>query len=389
MPVKTKPKPSPHNIGTSPAKDSSIMTIDTEKTLAAAPGWRARRVTRTARPRPTCDPTSGRIAEARDNADSTPSKLPQHPSQASRASAGEVRQAGIVCGTDFSIHAHEAADVAAALASKLRTDLTLVHVVERARGNATSRSLNAMLRYRGRNQLKREAERVNARGITVGEAFLSGSPATELVKVATRRQAGLIVVSSLGQVPPARWLLGSVAEHTANHSPVPVLVVRDPKPFRDWASGKRSLNILVGHDFSASADAALALVATLREIGRCRITVAHLPTTQVATGWLEVGGKPGSKKSLVEVRELLKGDLIQRCRGPLGKSRFQVEVISARDSVALRLVSLAKIQGADLIVVGTNQKGALRRLCLGSVSREVLRCAQTNVACVPGASPTK
>jgi nucleotide-binding universal stress UspA family protein len=240
-----------------------------------------------------------------------------------------------------------------------------------------------MLRYRGRNKLRKEAERLRTRGATVQEAFLTGFPATEIVRCAIREKAGLIVVSSVGSLLPTRLLIGSVAEQTAQRSPVPVLLIRDPKSFRAWASGKRPLNVLVAHDFSATADAALGWAAELRRIGRCSITVAHLSTTQLSTGWLEVGEKPGSRRSLVEIRELLRSDLARRCRGLLGKSRFKVEVLPVRDSVAPRLVSLAKARGADLIVVGTNQKGTLRRLCLGSVSRGVLRDALVNVACVP------
>jgi nucleotide-binding universal stress UspA family protein len=86
---------------------------------------------------------------------------------------------------------------------------------------------------------------------------------------------------------------------------------------------------------------------------------------------------------------LLKRSLIKRCRGPLGKTRFQVEVVSVRDSVAARLVRLAEAQDADLIVVGTNRKGTLRRLCLGSVSRSVLREASISVACIPTADTPK
>lgn len=362
------------------------MITKTVNTSARAPRSLSRRFIRPANLHPSCDSVRGEVDCAQHDLDSVLSELPHNLSDAPDASGAEAWQARIVCGTDFSIHAREAADVTTALASRLGMVLTLVHIAEPDRGSGTSKSLNAMLRYRNRNRFKEEAERLRACGVTVEEAFLPGSPATDLVKVAVRQHAALIVISSLGHVSPTRWLLGSVAEQTANLSPVPVLVVRNPKPFIDWAAGKRSLHIVVGHDFSASADAALAWVATLRKVGRCRITVAHLAATQLASGWLEVNDTPRSKRSLVEVRELLKGDLMQRCRGPLGKSRFQVDVNSVRNSVAPHLVSLAKMHRADLIVVGTNQKGTLRRLCLGSVSRQVLRCTQTNVVCVPGAN---
>lgn len=360
------------------------MILRTVNTLFTTRRLLARRFPRSTDSRTASAPNRACSVDARGLEDSTASERSQNPSQDPWLRAEDASSnPGIVCGTDFSIHAREAADVAATLALKWGGSMTLAHIVEPARGDATSSTLNAMLRYKKRNRLKNETELLRARGVIVNEAFLSGSPAAELVKCAIKQRARLIVVSSVGSLLPTRLLLGSVAEQTAYLSPVPVLVVRDPKPFKAWASGKRSLNIIVGHDFSASADAALDWVAALRKIGHCRITVAHLATTQVATGWLEVDGKSTPKSSLVKVRQLLKGDLVQRCREALGKTKFQVEIIPVRDSVASRLVSLAHAHRADLIVVGTNQKGMLRRLCLGSVSRGVLREALVSVGCVP------
>ena len=42
------------------------------------------------------------------------------------------RDMKIICGTDFTVHAEEAANVAAALAVRCRSALTLVHAVEPA-----------------------------------------------------------------------------------------------------------------------------------------------------------------------------------------------------------------------------------------------------------------
>lgn len=357
------------------------MRIETANLLNAEPRLPVRQISPGARNRPGC---KARGAGVLSKAARSSGKISRAPGQALEPDARPVRQGGIVCGTDFSVHAGEAADVAAMLAGKLEVGLTLAHVVAPERGQTGYSRSQAMLRLRGRNKLKQEAGRLRAGGIAVKEAFLSGSPAVELVKAALQQKAGLIVVSSLGEdVPPARWLIGSVAEQTAHLSSAPVLVVRDPRPFRDWAAGNQPLNILVAHDFSASADAALTWAATLSALEPCHLTVAHLSTPRVAGDWLELGGAPAPARRWGEVRQLLREDLEQRCKGTLGDTKFQSEVIRVRDSVGARLVSLAKARRADLIVVGSNQKGALRRLYLGSVSRTVLREAAISTACVP------
>jgi nucleotide-binding universal stress UspA family protein len=85
----------------------------------------------------------------------------------------------------------------------------------------------------------------------------------------------------------------------------------------------------------------------------------------------------------VATRGLLTEALRRLCQALLGAARFDLQVRSIRASADSWLVTFAKRQNADLIVVGTNQKGTLRRLCLGSVSRSVLREATSSVACVP------
>jgi nucleotide-binding universal stress UspA family protein len=110
---------------------------------------------------------------------------------------------------------------------------------------------------RTRERLAAEAKRLRSLCATVRQKLLSGAPYEALGETATTSDARLVVVASIGRVAPSRLLAGSVAERTAETSPVPTLVVRDGAPLMSWARGERRLNVLVGRDFSASADAAL------------------------------------------------------------------------------------------------------------------------------------
>src|SRR6185312_1871023 len=180
----------------------------------------------------------------------------------------------IICGTDFSQHAVEAADVTAAMAARLREPSRLVHVFESDLSGLLPKDQIDRLREQRRLKLKSEAARLRKAGAMVEEELLEGSAAAALVDFASKSKASLIVVSSLGQIAPSRWLVGSVAERSAQTSPVPTLVVRGGEGLTSWLRGGKPLNILVGHDFSASADAALRWVCGLRKIGPCAIHVA-------------------------------------------------------------------------------------------------------------------
>jgi nucleotide-binding universal stress UspA family protein len=97
----------------------------------------------------------------------------------------------IVCGTNFSVHAKEAANAAAALASRFSATLVLVHVQDPATPSGS-------VQIKAREQLAEEAKRLRAGGVTVEEEFLSGTPAVKLVEAAKQREAILLVVSTIG-----------------------------------------------------------------------------------------------------------------------------------------------------------------------------------------------
>lgn len=155
----------------------------------------------------------------------------------------------ILCGTDFSKPAREAADAAAALAVRANQPLLLVHVVDEPGGEALSGKRLASRHSKERELLGREAARLRKRGAKVQDTLLAGTPDEALVKFARKAGAQLVIVSSLGRRAPARWLLGSVAERTAQGSPAPTLVVRSAGPFVLGAFEQRKLRVLMGVDF--------------------------------------------------------------------------------------------------------------------------------------------
>lgn len=287
----------------------------------------------------------------------------------------------IICGTDFSTHASEAANAAAAITARLNGTLSLVHVMDTSRYELPSKELMDYLCGSRQAKLTKEAERLRRQGATVEEQFLQGSPAINLVKAATDSGARLIVVSSLGQIAPSRWFVGSVAERTAQNASIPTLVVRNQKPLEAWARGQRTLNVVVAYDFSESGDAALRWTSFLSEIGPCRITVVYVAWPPEAGARYGAGYDQPHPYYPSEVEKLLKRDLQEKCEEVLGKTKLRFRVAAGLGRPDPQLIELAADEKADVIVVGTNQRRGLARL--GSVSRAVLHHAPLNVACIP------
>ena len=131
----------------------------------------------------------------------------------------------IMCGIDGSSDAARAASMAARLARDLDSRAFLVHVVEDTGGLPSGLSLPRIRRARRMKKLLKAIAEECAFPRQTEVHLASGDPATELIAVAEREDAELVVVSSQGggKISPA--LLGGVASALMRRCPCPVVVV--------------------------------------------------------------------------------------------------------------------------------------------------------------------
>jgi nucleotide-binding universal stress UspA family protein len=146
--------------------------------------------------------------------------------------------ARILLATDGSEEAALAASAATDLAKGTDSELHVVHVGHMPTVIYESPGalyLDANLRSRmeqdaeraARTDLEELLRKLREAGGEVAEAHARvGNPDTEIVGLAGRLGAGLIVVGSRGRGPLRRALMGSVSESVVRHAPCPVLVVR-------------------------------------------------------------------------------------------------------------------------------------------------------------------
>lgn len=287
----------------------------------------------------------------------------------------------IICGTDFTRPAQQAADVAATLAATLGRPLLLVHAVEPAAGARTARAGKALVKPR-RDDLRAEAARLTGRGASVIDEVHAGHADEVLASRARESAARLIVVASIGSRRGGSHRLGSVSERTAESAPVPTLVVRDAAPFRAWLDGLRPLRVFVGFDFTITGEAAFDFVRELRRAGPCEVTVgqASAPGDFARVGPLEA---TWSASGLAAARESLERALLDRSRTLLDDEPAGIAIRPAGSHPDAALVEMAREAQADLIVTGTHQLRGLPRLFTASVSRGVLRHAPVSVAMAP------
>lgn len=293
------------------------------------------------------------------------------------------KRAGFLCGTDFSIHAGEAGNAAAALSVRLKEKLELVHVEEFGGLGGDHPEIFVRARREARELLARESTRLRKRGAEVSASILSGSPHQAIVKAAADIRPRCIIVASLGRIAVGPMLAGSVAERIAETAPVTTLVVRRSGPLVEWAEGRRRLKVLVGYDFSSTADAALVWTRELAHIGGCDVIVAHANWPPEAVRRIGFRGPLPLVENPPEVERVLLRELKAKSDAVFGGKSVFLRVTSAWGRPDAELLNLARQEHVDLVVVGTHQRQGLGRFWLGSVSRSVLHHAPMNVAVVP------
>jgi nucleotide-binding universal stress UspA family protein len=234
-----------------------------------------------------------------------------------------------------------------------------------------------------RCELDREAQRLRDSGTDVKGKVLAGSAFDQLVTTATNAKARLIVIGALGHGLARRLLVGSVAERTAESSPIPTLVVRPGGRLASWIRGENAIKILVGYDFSAASDAALDWVNQLAEIGKFQATVLYSNWPPDEARRLGHEGPLPLVTNPADVQKKLERDLKKRLTKLLPKQEVTVLVEPGWGTPEGYLFEMASRQNIDLVVVGTHQRHGLGRVLLGSVSRAVLHHAKVSVAVIP------
>jgi nucleotide-binding universal stress UspA family protein len=207
-------------------------------------------------------------------------------------------------------------------------------------------------------------------GLGCRSRYQIGGATTVLIEAS--QDAAALVVGNRGLGGLGRAVLGSVSGRVATESACPVFVIgeHDELP----TSGP----ILVGVDDSEFGVAALRFAlaeAALRRTSVRAVTAFHTPA-------LAMPVEPELISRLGRSEQEAAAAVIEAALAEVAAERGQVEVETiAAEGVAADVI-IGRASDAQLIVVGSHGKGLVRRLLLGSVSRQVLHDADRPVVVV-------
>jgi len=290
----------------------------------------------------------------------------------------------ILCGTDFSAPAAEAARAAAALAQAWGEPLRLVHVIDLFDGDSLPAEASTQLLERRAEELEVLAVSLRAAtGARVDCEVRRGIVDVELTQLAAESKARLLVVAAIGHRREPRWLLGSVAERIARATSVPALLVRDAASLVEWAGGQRRLRVLAAIDQGLSAKAALRWAATLSAKGGTELIVAQVVWPPAEHSRLGVPGPVPLDRLDPAVEKRLEEEFRKWSADVPEAAQARLVFAPAWGRVDANLAMVGSIEGANAIVVGSHRRTLLARAVLGSVSNGVVHRADTNVFVVP------
>lgn len=231
-----------------------------------------------------------------------------------------------------------------------------------------------------RREMKRRGEQISALaverlreiGIPSRVVIMRGDPAYLISFAARKWPADLIMIRAHNRKDFRNRLLGSVAKSVVESAPCSVEVVRKADP----TAIAREFRVLLATDGSAASVAASRAIAemNLPEDTEVRVVSAVNP---IVYSLEELGlsrgtGTDQAHRAIGSAVHVLSGAPV----------KISAEVIAGR--AGRKIIERARQWGADLIVLGTNERRGLSRLLFGSTSAAVANRAHCSVRVVRG-----
>jgi nucleotide-binding universal stress UspA family protein len=224
-------------------------------------------------------------------------------------------------------------------------------------------------------------------GVHSTSTLLEGPVADTISRHATDVEADLLVMTTQGRGPQARFCLGSVSDQLVRRAGTPILFVRPLATPPNFDHVPLLQRVLIPLDGSALAESILEPVLALGDSVQTEYTLMRIVTPVGELSYGPAGGEvTGFHESLKKCKEVDDREL-QRAREYLEsiaeRLRARSFAVNARvvlsEQPGTAILADASAPGTDLIALATHGHGGLKRLILGSVADKVLRGAETSV----------
>jgi nucleotide-binding universal stress UspA family protein len=233
------------------------------------------------------------------------------------------------------------------------------------------------------NMLAEYQAQLASETLTIHTEVVSGYPPVELLNLAEQRGASMIVIGSRGHNVARELLLGSVASEVVERATLPVLLIRvnlawdadTETPYCELACEDLLKHILFITDFSETADRAFAHVEALAPQGLNQVTLLHVQDKVRIDKYLADRLDEFNRidhKRMENLRQRL-----------LAKGVQDVHIEICYGSPADKILDQMDAEQYSMVVMGSQGRGFVSRVFLGSVSHRIVRESHIPVLLVP------
>jgi nucleotide-binding universal stress UspA family protein len=290
----------------------------------------------------------------------------------------------IVCSVDFSEHSRVALSLAIAWAQRFGARVIIVTVAEPLLVNAAAAAYDMDLVRKElfpelRDFVQKTAQ-ARAGEMPPWEAVvLVGEPATEVVALAQRDHADLIVIATHGLSGYRKMLLGSTTEKVLRRTTVPVLVVPSPE---QAPPDVNSPTIAVGRvlapvDFKSEAVTDVAAAADIARALGVPLLVLHVVAPVKGLERLRPQIDSHNRVQIERAEQQIQ-QLVSQVGGPAN-----IETVVAVGSPAEEIARIAAARTVGLIIMGLREQEHLFGPRPGSIAYRVLGFGPAMVLALP------
>jgi nucleotide-binding universal stress UspA family protein len=290
----------------------------------------------------------------------------------------------IVCPVDFSEHSKVALQRAAAWARHFSARLIVVTVVEPLLVNAAAAAYDTdVVRNEALSELQEFVESASLAGRSAlpphEGMVLVGEPAAEIVALAGREHAQLIVIGAHGLSGYRKLLLGSTTEKVLRQTTVPVLVAPPPEQTPPKVNPSRIDvgRVLVPVDFKDGCVTEVRAAASLAETFGVPLLLVHvvapLRGIERLRLQLETHNRVQIERADQQIRQLA-SEVV---------TRVGIETAVTVGSPAEEIAHVAVTRGVRLIVMGLRRQEHMFGPRPGSIAYRILGLAPARVLALP------
>jgi nucleotide-binding universal stress UspA family protein len=217
------------------------------------------------------------------------------------------------------------------------------------------------------------------------ETYLVTGPVPQRILFSIEAQAiDLVVMCSRGATGFKRWTLGSVAQHIARHSRIPVLVLHEAAGTlsNQHPAGRRPVRVLVALDGSPPAETILKAAAGLTmALSAPEPGAVHLLYVVPPPRVLAVPEAAALQLDISEARLYLHmtAQAVQVQLHRAGNLTVHTSIVEASDSAeAIMRVAegLTDVEACDAIALASHGRAGLTRQAMGSIATRLLERTQ-------------